>query len=172
MNAIARALWGTSAARCVAWALAGALAGGTALHQVHRAAAERAALQQAQAALQHQRETLRAIEAAQSETARLQEVADEAHRQATQRIQTNARAAAAARTELERLRHAIATGPGPGCAPAGQAGAERADPARELLGQCAAQLVELGRAADAHAADALRLYEAWPRNEATEAAAP
>lgn len=145
---------GGSATRCMAWALAGALAGGTALHHIHRAAANRTALQQA-------RQALRTIEAAQAETTRLQEQADAAHRQATQRIQSNARAAAAARTELDRLRNATATGPR--CQAAGPAGTDATDPARALLGACASALEELGRHADGHAADALRLYEAWPR---------
>lgn len=147
-------LTGGSATRLTATLIVGMAIGGTLAHQVHRVIADRAALQ-------HQRETLRAIEAAQAETIRRQEQADEAHRKATQRIQSNARAAAAARTELDRLRNAIATGPS--CEAAGPAGTDRADPARELLGACADALVELGRAADGHAADALRLYEAWPR---------
>lgn len=45
---------GGSATRCMAWALAGALAGGTALHHIHRAAATRTALQQARQALRVQ----------------------------------------------------------------------------------------------------------------------
>ena len=155
---------GGSATRLAATLLAGVLLGGTLAHQVHRAIHDRAEVQR-------QRENLRAIEAAQAETTRLQEVADAANRRATERTQTHQRAAAGARAELDRLRDQLAT-TGPGGAPACPAGADGADPARALLGACAAQLVELGRAADAHAADALRLYEAWPRNEATEAATP
>lgn len=155
---------GGSATRLTATLLVGVALGGTLAHQVHRAINDRAEVQR-------QRETLRAIEAAQAETTRLQEVADAATRRATERTQTHQRAAAGARAELDRLRDQLAA-TGPGGAPACPAGADGADPARALLGQCAAQLVELGRAADAHAADALRLYEAWPRHETAEAAAP
>ena len=154
---------GGSTTRLAATLLVGIAMGGTLAHQVHRAINDRAEVQR-------QRETLRAIEAAQAETIRLQEVADEANRRAAERTQVHQRAAAGARAELDRLRNAIAT-PGGAGAPACAAGADGADPARELLGACAAQLVELGRAADAHAADALRLYEAWPTHEA-QAATP
>jgi hypothetical protein len=156
-------LTGGSATRTTATLLVGIAIGGTLAHQVHRVIHDRAQLQS-------QRETLRAIEAAQAETTRLQEVADAATRRATERTQTHQRAAAGARAELDRLRDQLAT-TGPGGSPACPAGADGADPARALLGACAAQLVELGRAADAHAADALRLYEAWPTHEA-QAATP
>ena len=39
----------------------------------------------------------------------------------------------------------------------------RADPARELLAACAAELVEMGGIADRHASDALMLQQAWPK---------
>lgn len=160
----ARFVTGGSATRLTATLLVGIAIGGTLAHQVHRAINDRAQVQR-------QLETLRAIEAAQAETTRLQEVADAANRRATERTKVHQRAAAGARAELDRLRDQLAA-TGPVGSPACPAGPDGADPARSLLGACAAHLVELGRAADAHAADALKLYEAWPRNEATETAAP
>ena len=146
---------GGSVTRLAATLLAGIAIGGTLAHQVHRAINDRAQVAQ-------QRNTLRAIEAAQAETTRLQEVADHATQKAAQRAQASARALAGARTELERLRNALATG-APADAAACPATAERAATLADLQRECAGALVELGAKADAHAADALRLYEAWPR---------
>ena len=156
---------GTSITRTVATLLLGAAMGGTLAHQVHRAINDRAALARAEQSAQQQREKLREFEAAQAETARLQETADAATRRAAARTQADQRAHAGARTELDRLRQRLASTPAvPTCSPpSGPPAADRADPARELLGACAAELVELGRAADAHAADAMMLHDAWPR---------
>ena len=66
------------------------------------------------------------------------------------------------RSELDRLRNAVArTMPGAGSAPG--ACPNRADPARELLAACAAELVEMGGIADRHASDAKTLTDAWPK---------
>ena len=66
-----------------------------------------------------------------------------------------------ARTDLDRLRIALRTlptaDPTTGTCP------DRADPARELLAACAAELVEMGGIADRHASDALMLQQAWPK---------
>lgn len=104
------------------------------------------------------RDDLRAFEAAQAVNMKLQERADRAERKQTQRDIENRRAAVAAQSELDRLRSAVASSGDN----SSEAGAGGADTARELLGACAAELVELGRAADGHASDALRLWEAWP----------
>ena len=133
--------------------IVGAAAGAAAMYQVHVQIRNTDRIAQ-------QRATLRAIEAAQAETTRLQERADHAQRKANQRIAANAAAAASARTELDRLRSAIASGAG---APTCEAGTVAADPARELLAQCAAAYQDLARKADGHASDAVNLYEAWPR---------
>ncbi len=64
--------------------------------------------------------------------------------------------------ELDRLRNAVArTMPGAGSAPG--ACPNRADPARELLAACAAELQSVAGAADRHASDALMLQQAWPK---------
>lgn len=148
---------GGSVTRLAATLLVGIAVGGTLAHQVHRAINDRALVDR-------QRETLRAIEAAQAETTRLQEVADEANRRAAERTQVHQRAAAGARAELERLRNAIATG-GPADATACPATAERAATLAAVQRECADAVEEMGRRADAHAADALKLYEAWPTHE-------
>lgn len=70
--------------------------------------------------------------------------------------------ASGARTELQRLRGAIAVSPEPSDASASSC-VERADPSRELLGECAAALADLGAKADRHASDAMTLLQAWPK---------
>ena len=146
---------GGSFTRLAATLLAGALLGGTAMHQVHRAG-------QAMALAEQQRQTLRAIEAAQSETTRLQEATDAAIEKANTRALASARSAAGARTQLERLRQQLTTA-APADAAACPATAQRAATLAAVHGECAGALEQLGRQADAHAADALKLYEAWPR---------
>jgi hypothetical protein len=134
-------------------AIIGAAIGAGVLHQVHIQIRKAERIEQ-------QKSTLRAIEVAQAETTRLQEKATNAQRKANQRIAANAAAAAAASSELDRLRGAIASGAG---ASTCEAGTVSADPARELLAECASAYQDLARKADAHASDALNLYDAWPR---------
>lgn len=66
-----------------------------------------------------------------------------------------------ARTELDRLR--IALRALPSADPTTGACPNRADPARQLLATCAAELVEMGGIADRHASDAKTLTDAWPK---------
>lgn len=101
-------------------------------------------------------------EARATESRRYQEVHD-AQANATKRAQVARNDAAAARTELDRLRDAIRTRAV--CLPGDTAGsgAVGADTAGELQLECSAALVELARKADAHAGDALMLQSAWPR---------
>ena len=120
---------------------------------------------EAQRTIDQQRETLRAVENAQAETIRLQGVADEAIRKANKRSQVNAAAATGARSELDRLRGELSAGSG---APTCEAGTVAADPARELLAECAAALTDMAGKADGHASDALKLYDAWPQVSATD----
>jgi LytS/YehU family sensor histidine kinase len=134
-------------------AIIGASIGAGVLHQVHIQIRKAERIEQ-------QKSTLRAIEVAQAETTRLQEKATNAQRKANQRIAANAAAAAAASSELDRLRGAIASGAGSSTC---EAGTVSTDPARELLAECASAYQDLARKADAHASDALNLYDAWPR---------
>ncbi len=146
---------GGSAVRLVSTLLAGVALGGWGGWQLASAARHRMAAD-------HLREAARAIEAARTETNRLQEQADEATRRATERTHVAQRAAAGARAELDRLRQQLAAG-APADAAACPATAERAATIATVQRECAGALEDLGRRADAHAADALKLWEAWPR---------
>lgn len=70
-----------------------------------------------------------------------------------------------ARTELGRLRSAIAAASRRDLvpSPAGPAVPEPASPVAELFGACAAEVQELGRIADGHASDVRTLIESWPK---------
>lgn len=86
-----------------------------------------------------------------------QEVLDEANKQA----QRNARAADAARTELERLRQQIASG----SVSTATCGSVRnyATTLQAVFGECAARLEWLAKEADGHALDSRTLNGAWPK---------
>lgn len=86
-----------------------------------------------------------------------QEVLDEANKQA----QRNARAADAARTELERLRQQIASGR----VSTATCGSVRnyATTLQAVFGECAARLEWLAKEADGHALDSRTLNGAWPK---------
>jgi hypothetical protein len=64
-------------------------------------------------------------------------------------------------SELERLRDTLRNMPGADAT--GDACVVAADPARQLLAECAKELVEMGSRADWHASDALMLQQAWPK---------
>jgi hypothetical protein len=105
-------------------------------------------------------------------TQQLQKDKDHALQTAAKRAQSNRLDADGARTELDRLRHTLATSPadpGPNtCA----APPDRTDPARELLAQCAGALTELAATADRLHADRLTLLDAWPRPAPAATPAP
>lgn len=86
-----------------------------------------------------------------------QEVLNEANKQA----QRNARAADAARTELERLRQQIASG----SVSTATCGSVRnyATTLQAVFGECAARLEWLAKEADGHALDSRTLNGAWPK---------
>ena len=67
-----------------------------------------------------------------------------------------------ARTELDRLRTQLAQ-PMPRAETSPGSCVERADPARELLAACAAELVEMGGIADRINSDRQTLIDAWPK---------
>lgn len=103
----------------------------------------------------------KAIQEAQAETQRLQEVKDEALRRANARASQNQIAADGARSELDRLRDDIATSNS--AAPACTSRADPAATARALLAECAARYSELASKADRHASDAVTIQQAWPK---------
>ena len=86
-----------------------------------------------------------------------QEALNEANKQA----QRNARAADAARTELERLRQQIASG----SVSTATCGSVRnyATTLQAVFGECAARLEWLAKEADGHALDSRTLTGAWPK---------
>jgi len=86
-----------------------------------------------------------------------QEALNEANKQA----QRNARAADAARTELERLRQQIASG----SVSTATCGSVRnyATTLQAVFGECAARLEWLAKEADGHALDSRTLNGAWPK---------
>ena len=101
------------------------------------------------------------LQIAARQTANMQEVKDEAIENATTRAKANASAAAAARSELGKLRQSVASNPsvsGDSCA----ASVDRAAALGAVFGECSAALVELAEKADAHANDAVMLHESWP----------
>lgn len=113
------------------------------------------------------RSELEAARAAAQEAARAQErifqtrihEATHAHQQTLARVRADHRAA---RTELERLRDTLAQPYGLSLT-AGGTGGLNPDPARELLGECAATYLDLAQQADGHAADVRLLLDGWPR---------
>lgn len=86
-----------------------------------------------------------------------QEALNEANKQA----QRNARAADAARTELERLRQQIASG----SVSTATCGSVRnyATTLQAVFGECAARLEWMAKEADGHALDSRTLNGAWPK---------
>jgi ribosomal protein L16 Arg81 hydroxylase len=110
----------------------------------------------------HAQAIAQATEDARIESERLQRIKDEAINKAQTRAQENAVAAGRARTELDRLRNAIAKGATPSADPACKATADRATALGDVLGECSGELTEMGRKADAHASDLRTFYDAWP----------
>jgi ribosomal protein L16 Arg81 hydroxylase len=110
----------------------------------------------------HAQALTQATEAARTESERLQRIKDEAINEAQTRAQENAVAAGRARTELDRLRRAIANGATTSADPACKATADRAATLGDVFGECAGELTEMGRKADAHASDLRTFHDAWP----------
>ena len=121
-------------------------------------------------AARHKAELVAELEAARSaalEAARVQEQAfqerlNEAtheHHQTLARVRADGRSA---RAELDRLRDTLAQPYGLSLAAGGTDGLNP-DPARELLGECAATYLDLAQQADGHAADVRLLLDGWPR---------
>ena len=96
-------------------------------------------------------------------TAQLQKDKDHALQTAVKRAQAHRVDAHSARTELDRLRHTLATSPTAPGANTCTAPPDRADPARDLLSQCAGALTDMAATADRLNADRLTLLESWPR---------
>lgn len=91
--------------------------------------------------------------------------ANEAARQHMEDIQNAKTAAAAARTELERLRHVISSGAGVSGSAGDSASPGAIDPAAlsDVLGECGGELQALAEKADGHVADVRMMQAAWPQ---------
>lgn len=101
-------------------------------------------------------------------TQQLQRDKDHALTQATKRAQANRVDADNARTELDRLRDAIAARPSDACANTCTAPNDRTAAAPELLAECAAALTDLAAKADRLHTDRMTLWDAWPRPKTSD----
>ena len=99
---------------------------------------------------------------AMNEAARLQKLKDEALDEANKTAQRNATAAAAARTELERLRRQLASTPSLSSATCAST-RDYAATLATVFGECATRIGEMAKDADGHAADSATLERAWPK---------
>jgi len=164
-------LAGAVAGGAAAWWVQAARLDGQRLQAQHHVAQVKTEMQAAlhQAALEAQRQQtaleaahVQALQAARAQEQDFQRQMNRAHHEHHQTLERMRSDDRTARTELERLRDALATPYGlPGSASA--TSAIDPDPARDLLGQCAAAYIELAQQADGHAADAQLLLHGWPR---------
>lgn len=130
--------------------------GGVNLYRVNSAKAEIAEIKAAQSMA-----LADAVSAAMAESERLQKVKDDAIAEAEKRAADNKVAAGRARTELDRLRRTVASA-STSADPACKAIADRAAALGDVFGECAGELTEVARAADAHASDLRTFQESWP----------
>ena len=97
------------------------------------------------------------------DTIKMQRTKDDAIKAAEQRAKTQAANAANARADADRLRGTLydfrASLPNASTA----ALIARADTAAELFGACVDEYRSVAESADRHAADAVMLFEAWPK---------
>ena len=96
------------------------------------------------------------------ESARLQKLKDEALNEANRIAQQNAQAAAAARTELDRLRRQLASANDLSTATCPST-RDYAATLATVFGECATRIGELAEKADGHAADSATLNGAWSK---------
>ena len=96
------------------------------------------------------------------EAARLQKQKDEAVNEANRIAQANAKAATAARAELDRLRRQLASAPDLSTATCAST-RDYAATLATVFGECATRIGEMAKDADGHAADSRTLEKAWPK---------
>lgn len=102
---------------------------------------------------------------AMEQTTEMQRKKDDALRLANKRSQENAVAAAAARSERDRLRDQINTATSSLSTATCSSARDYAATAAAVFEQCAAALEELAAKADGHATDSRTLTNAWPTTE-------
>lgn len=142
------------------WALITAGAMATSCVQTTRLSVEKASI--AAERLEYAKAALKAVEAAQAETIRLQGIKDEALKKANTRANANKVAAAAAAVERDSLRDELAAASAKLPSLSHQACLARADALSGVFDQCAGAFEGMARKAQSHANDALTLDEAWP----------
>ena len=104
----------------------------------------------------------KALEAVHADAVRMQKEKDDAIARATERAQTNAVAAAAAATELGRVRNDLSEAKRRLADASAEALREYAGTVSDLYGECEAELTETARAATGHASDVVLFSESWP----------
>lgn len=118
------------------------------LYDTKRAHAEQMAKQAAQALADYER---------------LERQKDEAIQAHAALVAQNAATADAARAAADGLRRDLARVPGRIAAATREAVDQYATTASVVFGECAAEVVELARAADGHSADVRLMQDAWPK---------
>ena len=111
---------------------------------------------------EHSQAMAEAGQNAMMEAARLQKLKDEALNEANRIAQQNAKAAAAARTELDRLRRQLANANDLSTATCPST-RDYAATLATVFGECATRIGEMAKDADGHAADSRTLERAWPK---------
>lgn len=108
-----------------------------------------------EATAQRQADHIKALKEAHDQTIRYQRQAQQAQDDASVRMAGADATLRRNRGELERLRDSINSRPVAVCLPdtAATAPATATDPASDILGECAAALVDMARAADGHVSD-------------------
>jgi hypothetical protein len=111
---------------------------------------------------EHSQALAQAGQNAMNEAARLQKQKDEALDEANKIAQRNAKDAASARTELDRLRRQLATTNDLSTASCPST-RDYAATLAVVFGECATRIGELAEKADGHAVDSRTLEKAWPK---------
>lgn len=112
----------------------------------------------------HEAASARANKAALDRYAELEQQKQEAINEANRVAQRNARAAASARAESERLRNQVAAAASSGVSTATVASLrDYAATLSAVFGECVAELEGLAKTADGHALDSRTLRQAWPQ---------
>jgi hypothetical protein len=96
------------------------------------------------------------------ESARLQNLKDEALDAANKTAQRNANAATNARAELDRVRRQLASSVTIGSSTCAST-RNYASALSAVFGECATRLTEVAKDADGHAADSRAFQQSWPR---------
>ena len=96
------------------------------------------------------------------ESARLQKLKDEALNEANKIAQANAKSAASARSELDRLRRQLASSNDLSAATCAST-RQYATTLATVFGECSTRLTEVAKEADGHALDSRTYQQSWPK---------